>query len=62
MEREGQVINRKGAVCVVDKLDPENRAHHRPTRTTLVLSNPDDGSADLFVGEREIIKCCTATG
>ena len=56
MEREGQVmINRKGAVCVVDKLDLKT-GRIIGHKDGFGFIKPDDGSADLFVGEREMHK------
>ena len=56
MEREGQVmINRKGAVCVVDKLDLKT-GRIIGHKDGFGFIKPDDGSSDLFVGEREMHK------
>ncbi|HET8609285.1 MAG TPA: ribonuclease R [Burkholderiales bacterium] len=56
MERDGQVMrNRRGAVCVVDKLDliRGRVVGHRDGFGFLVR---DDGGSDLFLGPREMRK------
>ncbi|WP_082752593.1 ribonuclease R [Janthinobacterium sp. B9-8] len=56
MEREGQVmINRKGALCLPDKLDllPGRVQGHTDGFGFLV---PDDGSSDLYLGPKEMNK------
>ena len=54
MERDGEVIvNRKGAICIADKLDLI-RARIIGHRDGFGFAKPDDGSADLFLSEREM--------
>ncbi|WP_374539033.1 ribonuclease R [Chitinimonas taiwanensis] len=56
MAREGEVvINRKGAICIAEKLDLiKGRVVGHPDGFGFVV--PDDGSPDLFVGPREMHK------
>ncbi|MDN3576179.1 ribonuclease R [Chitinimonas viridis] len=56
MVREGEVmINRKGAICIADKLDLiKGRVHGHADGFGFVV--PDDGSPDLFIGPKEMHK------
>ncbi|WP_308446474.1 ribonuclease R [Chitinimonas sp. BJYL2] len=56
MAREGEiVINRKGAICIPDKLDLiRGRVHGHADGYGFLV--PEDGSADLFLGPREMHK------
>lgn len=56
MVRDGEVvINRKGAICVADKLDlKKGRVQGHADGFGFVV--PDDGSSDLFLSEREMHK------
>ncbi len=56
MEREGQVIlNRKGDICLVDKLHlVAGRVQGHPDGFGFLI--PDDGSADLFLGPKQMHK------
>jgi ribonuclease R len=56
MERDGQVMrNRKGAVCMMDKLDLiKGRVQGHPDGFGFLV--PDDGSPDMFLGPREMKK------
>ena len=56
MEREGQiVVNRKGAICVADKLDLI-KAVVIGHRDGFGFAKPDAGGSDLFLPEREMNK------
>ncbi|WP_373325116.1 ribonuclease R [Microvirgula aerodenitrificans] len=56
MEREGEVVvNRKGAVCIADKLDLI-RATLIGHRDGFGFARPEDGGSDLFLSEREMRK------
>lgn len=56
MEREGQIMkNRKGALCVVAKLDlVSGYVEGHPDGYGFLI--PDDGSADFYLGPREMNK------
>jgi ribonuclease R len=56
MERDGQIMrNRKGAVCVVDKLDlVKGKVQGHPDGFGFVI--PEDGSADLVLSAKEMHK------
>ena len=56
MEREGQIMrNRKGAVCVVEKLDLiKGRVQGHADGFGFLI--PDDGGTDLFIGPGEMHK------
>nr|WP_308418107.1 ribonuclease R [Chitinimonas sp. BJB300] len=56
MAREGEVvINRKGAICIAEKLDLiKGRVQGHPDGFGFVV--PDDGTPDLFIGPREMQK------
>jgi ribonuclease R len=56
MERDGQIMrNRKGAVCVVDKLDlVKGKVQGHPDGFGFVI--PEDGSADLVLSAKEMNK------
>ncbi|WP_223879211.1 ribonuclease R [Chitinimonas arctica] len=56
MAREGEVvINRKGVICIADKLDLiKGRVQGHPDGFGFVV--PDDGSSDLFIGPKEMHK------
>ncbi len=56
MEREGQIMrNRKHAICMVDKLDLiKGRVEGHPDGFGFLT--PEDGSPDLFLGPREMLK------
>ena len=56
MERDGQIMrNRKGAICVVDKLDLiKGKVQGHPDGFGFVI--PEDGSADLTLSAREMHK------
>jgi ribonuclease R len=56
MERDGQIMrNRKGAICVVDKLDlVKGKVQGHPDGFGFVI--PDDGSADLVLSAKEMHK------
>ena len=56
MEREGQIMrNRKDQVCVMDKLDLiKGAVQGHPDGFGFCV--PDDGSADLFLGPRQMAK------
>ncbi len=56
MEREGQIMrNRRGALCVVEKLDLiKGRVEGHPDGFGFLI--PDDGSPDLFLGPKEMQK------
>ncbi|STQ90910.1 RNAse R [Iodobacter fluviatilis] len=56
MEREGQVmINRKGALCLPDKLDLlQGRVQGHADGFGFLV--PDDGSSDLYLGPKEMAK------
>ncbi len=56
MERDGQVMrNRKGAICVVEKLDlVKGVVQGHPDGFGFLT--PDDGSPDLFLGPKEMHK------
>ena len=54
MERDGQIMrNRKRAICVMDKLDLiKGKVSGHPDGFGFVI--PEDGSADLFLSEKEM--------
>jgi ribonuclease R len=56
MERDGQIMrNRKGAICIVDKLDLiRGRVEGHPDGFGFVI--PDNGAPDLFLSAREMSK------
>ena len=56
MEREGQVMrNRKGAICIADKLDLiKGRVEGHPDGYGFLI--PEDGGDDLFLGPKEMHK------
>jgi len=56
MEREGQLMrNRKGALCLLDKIDViTGRVHGHPDGFGFLI--PDDGSPDLFLGPKQMHK------
>jgi len=56
MERDGQIMrNRKGAICVVDKLDLiKGTVQGHPDGFGFLI--PDQGGADLFLGPKEMQK------
>src|ERR1017187_4316688 len=56
MERDGQIMrNRKGAICVVDKLDLiRGKVQGHPDGFGFLI--PEDGSADLVLSEKEMHK------
>jgi ribonuclease R len=56
MERDGQVMrNRKRAICVVDKLDLiKGKVQGHPDGFGFLI--PEDGSADMFLSEKEMHK------
>ncbi|MDO8466043.1 MAG: ribonuclease R, partial [Gallionella sp.] len=56
MERDGQIMrNRKGAICVVDKLDlVKGKVQGHPDGFGFLV--PEDGSADMFLSEKEMHK------
>src|SRR5690349_5071649 len=56
MERDGQImLNRRGAVCVVEKLGLiRGRVHAHPDGFGFVV--PEDGAGDLFIGPWEMSK------
>jgi ribonuclease R len=56
MERDGQLMrNRKGALCIVDKLDLiKGKVQGHPDGFGFVI--PEDGSADLLLSAREMHK------
>jgi ribonuclease R len=56
MEREGQIMrNRKDQVCVMDKLDLiKGTVQGHPDGFGFLV--PDDGSADMFLGPRQMAK------
>ena len=56
MEREGQIMrNRKDQVCVMDKLDLiKGTVQGHPDGFGFLV--PDDGSADLFLGPRQMAR------
>jgi len=56
MERDGQIMrNRKGAICVVEKLDlVKGTVQGHPDGFGFLV--PDDGSSDLFLGPKEMHK------
>ncbi|MHB1101033.1 MAG: ribonuclease R family protein, partial [Burkholderiales bacterium] len=56
MERDGQIMkNRKGAICVVEKLDlVKGVVQGHPDGFGFLV--PDDGSSDLFLGPKEMHK------
>ncbi len=56
MERDGQIMrNRKGAICVVDKLDLiKGKVQGHPDGFGFLI--PDDGSADLVLSAKEMHK------
>ncbi|QBC45117.1 ribonuclease R [Iodobacter fluviatilis] len=56
MEREGQVMmNRKGALCLPDKLDLlQGRVQGHADGFGFMV--PDDGSSDLYLGPKEMAK------
>ncbi|GAB4122318.1 MAG: ribonuclease R [Sideroxydans sp.] len=56
MERDGQIMrNRKGAICVVDKLDLiKGRVQGHPDGFGFLI--PEDGSPDLVLSEKEMHK------
>ncbi|MGQ5521886.1 ribonuclease R [Chitinimonas sp. PSY-7] len=56
MAREGEVvINRKGAICIAEKLDLiKGRVQGHPDGFGFVV--PDDGTPDLFIGPKEMHK------
>lgn len=56
MERDGQIMrNRKGAICVVEKLDlVKGRVQGHADGFGFLI--PDDGSPDLFLGAKEMHK------
>jgi ribonuclease R len=54
MERDGQIMrNRKRAICVVDKLDLiKGKVQGHPDGFGFLI--PEDGSADMFLSEKEM--------
>jgi len=56
MERDGQIMrNRKGAICVVDKLDlVKGKVQGHPDGFGFLI--PEDGSTDMFLSEKEMHK------
>ena len=56
MERDGQIMrNRKRAICVVDKLDlVKGKVQGHPDGFGFLI--PEDGSADMFLSEKEMHK------
>ncbi len=56
MERDGQIMrNRKGAICVVEKLDLiKGKVQGHPDGFGFLI--PDDGSPDLFLSAKEMHK------
>jgi len=56
MERDGQIMrNRKHAICVVDKLDlVKGKVQGHPDGFGFLI--PEDGSADMFLSEKEMHK------
>jgi len=56
MEREGEIMrNRRNAICVVEKLDlVRGRVHGHPDGYGFLI--PDDGSPDLFLEHKEMLK------
>jgi ribonuclease R len=56
MERDGQIMrNRKGAICVVDKLDlVKGTVQGHPDGFGFLI--PDEGGPDLFLGPKEMQK------
>jgi ribonuclease R len=56
MERDGQIIrNRKNAICIPEKIDLiKGRVEGHPEGYGFLI--PEDGSADLFLGPREMRK------
>ena len=54
MERDGEIMrNRRGAICVVEKLDlVRGRVQGHPDGFGFLV--PDDGKADLFLGPKEM--------
>jgi ribonuclease R len=56
MERDGQIMrNRKGAICVVDKLDLiKGKVQGHPDGFGFLI--PEDGSPDLVLSEKEMHK------
>ncbi|HZW24501.1 MAG TPA: ribonuclease R [Gallionella sp.] len=56
MERDGQIMrNRKRAICVVDKLDlVKGKVQGHPDGFGFLV--PEDGSADMFISEKEMHK------
>ena len=56
MERDGQIMrNRKRALCVVDKLDlVKGKVQGHPDGFGFLV--PEDGSADMFISEKEMHK------
>ena len=56
MERDGQIMrNRKGAICVVDKLDlVKGKVQGHPDGFGFLI--PEDGSPDMFLSEKEMHK------
>ena len=54
MERDGQIMrNRKGAICVVDKLDlVKGKVQGHPDGFGFLI--PEDGSPDMFLSEKEM--------
>jgi ribonuclease R len=56
MERDGQIMrNRKRAICVVDKLDlVKGKVQGHPDGFGFLV--PEDGSADMFLSEKEMHK------
>ena len=56
MERDGQIMrNRKGAICVVEKLDLiKGTVQGHPDGFGFLI--PEDGSPDLFLGPKEMHK------
>src|SRR5574340_484885 len=56
MERDGQIMrNRKHAICVVDKLDlVKGKVQGHPDGFGFLV--PEDGSADMFLSEKEMHK------
>jgi ribonuclease R len=56
MERDGQIMrNRKRAICVADKLDlVKGKVQGHPDGFGFLV--PEDGSADMFISEKEMHK------
>jgi len=54
MERDGQIMrNRKGAICIVDKLDLiKGKVQGHPDGFGFLI--PEDGSPDMFLSEKEM--------